>query len=702
MSTSTAGLNTAQNSAVTNTDGPLLVLAGAGTGKTRVITHRIARLLSKRVPASAILAMTFTNKAAAEMRTRIRELVPARKAEGLTIGTFHSFCVRALREHADRLDLHPNFGICDSDDQLVVMKQALRELQIPEAELPPRLCLARVSLLKSRMISPETLQSGGNGIDNDIGRAYARYDAGLRTSRLMDFDDLLLYMVKLLGDKTSLRAFQKRFQYLLIDEYQDTNAPQYEIVRRIGAVHRNVCVVGDDDQSIYGWRGADMTKILNFEKDFPKAVVVRLETNYRSTPQIVAGANLVIRNNPGRHEKTLRAHDKDGEAIRIKRLLDEEAEAAFVVDDIAERVRSRRMRLGQFAILFRTAVQPRIIEMQLRQHGMPYRLVGGMSFFDHKEVRDILSYLRLVANPSDELSLLRVINTPPRGIGASTVEKMMSLAAQQRASLVDVLRDESTALRPTTRASVDRFLGMLDSLRRDHPADGLVDLLKDLIRSVNYGEEIKRCYSDSATRTKRWDAVNEILNMAEVHGRQRSEATLTTFLEEVALSANDDRDDDRSSDDEVTLMTLHSAKGLEFGEVYLVGMEEGLLPHLRSIQDGGIEEERRLAYVGITRARHRLTLSYVQSRARYGNREASLPSRFLYEVQGKEAPAELMEHISRIGTSVANESAPATPRATGTKKGKPNRKPGSKRSESKPRTDRRKAAASKKRVSTKG
>lgn len=600
-------------------------------------------MIARGIPSTSILAMTFTNKAAGEMKERIARLVPGAAAGGLTVGTFHSFCVRALRQHADKAGVRRNFGICDADDQLVAVKQAMRQLSIPEMKINPRVCLARISLLKNRLVVAKELIGSSDDWEDIIGRVYQQYDRGLHASGVLDFDDLLLHMVGLLKDPAALKWFQKRYQYLLIDEYQDTNGPQYEIVRQIGGKHRNVCVVGDDDQSIYGWRGADVSKILNFEKDFPKAVVVRLETNYRSTNEILEGANLVIRNNGSRHEKTLRSAAGSGAPIRIMKTADEEIESSFVVDDLVNRARDTKSQLGEFAILFRTQVQPRLFEMQLRQKGIPYNLVGGLSFFDRKEVRDVLAYLRMIANPADELSLLRVINTPPRGVGTTSVEKALAIAAEKRMPLASVFMDgeQYPAIPPGSVAAVKQFLGMLHNLRGMTAGPQLVELVKRLLVDVKYADEIVRCYPDEPSRTARWEAINEIMNMAEIHVRQRKGANLASFLEDLTLSANEETEEEAETrSDRVTLMTLHSAKGLEFGEVYLVGMEEGLLPHSKSIQDGGIEEERRLAYVGITRARRRLTLTYAASRARYGKREGTNPSRFLYEVRGKQAPVQ--------------------------------------------------------------
>jgi len=646
MSKFLKGLNPEQRKAVMTTKGPVLVLAGAGTGKTRVITHRIAYMLSKGVSPKSILAMTFTNKAAGEMKERIGRLAPKSSVGDLTVGTFHSFCVKALRRFGDRVGLRKSFAICDAPDQFVAMKNALRDLGIRETTIQPRVCLGRVSLLKNRLVNPKQLLKSDDDWEAMIGRAYARYDEGLRASGLLDFDDLLLYTVKLLKDKKTLAQFRKRYRYIFVDEYQDTNGPQYEIIRQIGGKHHNVCVVGDDDQSIYGWRGADVSKILHFEDDFPEAVVIRLETNYRSTDEILEGANALIRNNLSRHEKSLHSAAGGGEPISIVRLEDENTEAQFVVDDIQRRAREDSVPLGDFAVLFRTQVQPRLFEMQLRQEQIPYTLVGGMSFFDRKEVRDVLAYLRLVANPADELSLLRVINVPPRGIGATTVKKALAIAADQRLSLAEVFMrgDEFPGLNPSAVGAAREFLDTLGGLGKLSSGRHLVELVKQLLLAVKYGDEIQRCYPDPETQTSRWDALNEIMNMAEMHLRRKRGATLSTFLEDLALSAAEDSEEsDEPGDRGVTLMTLHSAKGLEFGRVYLVGAEEGLLPHARSVQDGAIDEERRLAYVGVTRAKRRLTITFTASRAKYGQRVGTIPSRFLYEIRGKKAPVEQME-----------------------------------------------------------
>ncbi len=627
------GLNPEQRRAVTTAGGPLLVLAGAGTGKTRVITTRIAHLLGRGVPARAILAVTFTNKAAREMRDRVAGLVGA-AAKELTVSTFHSFCVRVLRQHAEKLGLSPRFTICDEADQLAAVKGALRELHIAEAKIHPRVALSRISLLKNRLVAPDrALKDAGDDVDELVARAYRSYDAHLRRSRTVDFDDLLLRTVELLEKHDDVRKrLQERYRHLLVDEYQDTNGVQYEILRLLAGKDRNLCVVGDDDQSIYGWRGADVRKILGFARDFRDAAVVRLETNYRSTEAILEAANAVIQHNPARHEKTLRPSCGAGEPVRVLETEDEEHEASLVVDEIAA---SRRF--SDVAILFRTATQPRAFEMRLRAARIPYELVGGMSFFDRKEVRDVLAYLRLAANPDDEASLLRVVNVPPRGIGKTSLERIVAEATRRGATAGAVIDRGLDGVAPEVIETARAFRKTLAGLDARIPEVGLVQSVRELLLAVGYPSEVERCYDDPIARQTRWASVEEVVNMAENYVRRTQGPTLGGFLEEVTLSAEDVPDEEAPTRDAVMLMTLHAAKGLEFERVYLVGVEEGLLPHKRSIAEDTVEEERRLMYVGITRAKRLLTITRALSRASYGERRACLPSRFLAEM--RERPA---------------------------------------------------------------
>jgi DNA helicase-2/ATP-dependent DNA helicase PcrA len=648
-----SGLNPAQLKAATTTEGPLLVLAGAGTGKTRVITTRIAYLLSRGVHASNVLAMTFTNRAAREMRERVNRLV-GKQGEELTVGTFHSFCVRALRENAKLVGLPVTFTICDASDQLAAIKSVMRELRVHESAMHPAAVQARISLAKNRL---ETQNDVSHDLVADV---WTRYQEYLTRTRSVDFDDLLLMTLRLLQSSSEVKSrFRDRYRYVLVDEYQDTNRPQYEIVREICSGHRNICVVGDDDQSIYGWRGADIQKILGFDRDFKGATVVRLETNYRSTTPILDAANAVIRQNPSRHEKTLHSARGDGSPVRLTRLRDEMMEAQFVVEEIQKLVRRGESKLEDIAVLFRTQVQPRAFEAELRGAGIPYVLVGGMSFFDRKEVRDVIAFLKLVVNPDDETAFLRIINTPPRGIGKTTIDKAVE-AATERGVSVRVVFDGGADLPPAAEEGYHRLRNVISQTSLADNGGDLVAGLKELLDRLDYRAEVRRLYPDPMTREARWAAVEEVFNFAENYSRKKAQPTLSGFLEELALSSGDDVEDRRDDPGHaVTLMTLHSAKGLEFPHVFLVGLEEGLLPHARSVEEGGVEEERRLAYVGITRAMKTLTISYCAERAKYGKRAAAMPSRFLFEMRGKEPPD---DWVAVEASSAAVEETPARAR----------------------------------------
>jgi DNA helicase-2/ATP-dependent DNA helicase PcrA len=637
-------LNPEQRRAVEVTEGPVLVLAGAGTGKTRVITHRIAYLLAQGHPPQHVLAMTFTNKAAGEMRERVGGMVSREKAKDLTIGTFHAFCVRFLRRYAAEIGLPGGFAIADESDQLAAVKGVLRELRVPDAAMKPEAVLARISLAKNRMKTwGELVDSSDDDRDQLVGRAWKGYDEALRRSRTLDFDDLLVFTLRALQEHSAVRdRIRDRFRYVMVDEYQDTNGVQYEIVRQIAGGHRNLCVVGDDDQSIYGWRGADVRKILDFEKHFPGAVVVRLERNYRSTAQILDAANAVIRNNPSRHEKSLRSELGAGDPVLFQVLEDEEGEAEYVVKEIQTAVQSGRARPSDFAILFRTAVQPRAFEAKLRARNVPYVLVGGMSFFDRKEVRDVVAFLKLVQNPDDEMSLLRVVNVPPRGVGATTVDRVLEYATAHGVSAGKAFdeAEKIEGLPPAAVAAVAALRAKLRAMGEPEPGKTLVDLMRRLIREVNYADEIQRNYPDPRDADVRWAAVMEVVNFAENHVRRRgAEASLASFLEELTLNGQEDKNDkDAARRECVTLMTLHAAKGLEFPRVFLVGCEEGILPHQRSVAEDTVEEERRLMYVGVTRAQRRLVVTHCSERARYGRRSACMPSRFVFEIQGTKPP----------------------------------------------------------------
>ncbi len=639
------GLNPEQREAVVTIQGPLLVLAGAGTGKTRVITVRIAWMLAHGVKPENVLAMTFTNKAAGEMRERVAGLVGAERAKLLTVGTFHAFCARFLREHAAEAGLSKTFAIADEGDQASALRGALRELAVAEAAVQPSYAQSRISLAKNRLQTPESfLNDASDDREELIGRAWLRYEERLRRSNQLDFDDLLVFTVRVLASKKAVREkLEERFRYVSVDEYQDTNAPQYEILRLIAKRHANLCVVGDDDQSIYGWRGADVQKILGFEKDFKGAKVVRLETNYRSTRQVISAANAVIKNNPKRHEKELRSAFGEGEHVMVVAAEDEMAEADHVVREIQSLVRAQRATLRDFAILFRSAVQTRPFEAALRARAVPYHLVGGMSFFDRKEVRDVLAYLKLAANPKDESALMRVINTPPRGVGKTTIERLLEVTAAKQEGVPDLLQrgEEVDGVPPPVLAGLRAFQANLTDLGRSDPGKALVGMISRVLETVGYKGEVERNYPDKLECEQRWQSVMEVLNFAENYVRRSSKPTLAGFLEELTLSAEDRQDSDKETKGEkVTLMTLHAAKGLEFFRVYLVGLEEGILPHQRAVEEGSVEEERRLAYVGVTRAQRFLTITWSRSRSKYGKRAESFASRFLYEMRNETPPKE--------------------------------------------------------------
>jgi DNA helicase-2/ATP-dependent DNA helicase PcrA len=640
-----ASLNPEQRAAVVTTEGPVLVLAGAGSGKTRVITVRIAYLLSKGVAPSAVLAMTFTNKAAAEMRERVAKLVGKERAKELTVGTFHAFCARLLREYGAQLGIGANFAICDSSDQQSAIKSALRELRVGEAVIQPSALQAKISLAKNQLLDAETLlKQAGDDKDELVGRAWLKYDEHLRRNRTLDFDDLLLYALKLLREHTTVRdALRKRYRYVMVDEYQDTNGPQYEIVRELAGGHKNLCVVGDDDQSIYGWRGADITKILSFDKDYAKTKVVRLETNYRSTAEILSAANRVIRNNPNRHPKELRSALGPGIPVSIVKAEDETAEAEHVVREIKTLIAQKKAQLSDFAILFRTGQQPRPFEAALRAQQLPYDLVGGMSFFDRKEVRDVLAYLKLVVNPADEMSLLRIVNCPPRGVGKTTLDKVVEYATAEGISAAAAF--ERGASIPDVNQDAIAVVGRLREELSAHAAAGmerdLPGAIQRLVERVGYRAEVERCHPEPLARDSRWAGVTEIYDFAANYQRRARKPSLAGFLEELTLRSSDEHESkDGKERAAVMLMTLHAAKGLEYPRVYLVGLEEGLLPHARSAAEGSLEEERRLMYVGITRAQRVLTITWAKERAKFGKRMSSMPSRFLYEVKGEAPPAD--------------------------------------------------------------
>jgi DNA helicase-2/ATP-dependent DNA helicase PcrA len=636
-------LNRPQRDAVTTLSGPLLVLAGAGTGKTRVITFRIARLIQNGTMPSRILAVTFTNKAAREMRERAQKLLGRRKKgdKPPEISTFHSLCVRVLRRHARVLGYPEAFTIYDRGDQEMLARNALRDVRVGHETLKPGDLLGYIGNWKSQGVRADAaFDAAAKDKAQLAAMAYGKYQAALKATGAMDFDDLLLCTEELFVKHPEVRfAEASRFDHLLIDEYQDTNGLQYRIIKSLADRHRNLCVVGDDDQSIYGWRGAEVTHILSFQNDWPEAKVVRLEDNYRSKAPILELANTLIAHNSTRHKKVLRPSRDGGIPPKIVRFDNETAEAEEVVRDIRLRLDvtdGPRTAPSDIAILFRTNEQPRAFELELRRAKVPYVLVGGMSFYDRKEVRDVLSYLRVLANPNDEVSLLRIINVPSRGIGASTIEALLERAVSAGKPLWQVLPDSLGDIPTLMAQRIADFCKLIDQYRGRLGEQPLADMMKELLATIDYKSELTRAYKTPADVESRWNTVEELINSAALYTERAETPSLLGFLEEATLADRDDFDDDKKERHALTLMTLHSAKGLEFPHVYLIGMEEGLLPHQRSILDGrSIEEERRLCYVGVTRAQDTLVLSFCRERMKWGKPRPSIPSRFLMEMRGE-------------------------------------------------------------------
>ncbi|MCH8043348.1 MAG: UvrD-helicase domain-containing protein, partial [Planctomycetes bacterium] len=636
-------LNPPQREAVSTLSGPLLVLAGAGTGKTRVVTYRIARLIKQGIRPSRILAVTFTNKAASEMQQRCAALLGRRQEEKPEISTFHSLCVRILRRQIDALGYPKQFAIYDRGDQEGLARAALRELRIANESLRPRDLLYFVGTWKSRGVGPNEAAAMAETDKEHLAAAgFRRYQKSLKAVGAVDFDDLLVLVDQLFAEFPDVRREEAaRFDHLLVDEYQDTNITQYRIIKALALPHRNLCVVGDDDQSIYGWRGAEVEHILRFGRDWPDARVVRLEDNYRSTEEILRVANRLIAFNKTRHDKVLRAARRGGERPALWQLPTEEDEAEAVVKDIKTRLTQSGIEPRDFAILFRTNEQPRAFETALREADVPYVLIGGMSFYDRKEVRDVLAYLKVLASGKDEVSLLRIINTPPRGIGQSSVAALMEEAVSRGKPLGELLSSARRIDAVTTKAAeaIERFFRLIESYRaRARRGGSLVKLTTALIDEIGYREELTRLYKDPKDQQTRWAAVEEVINALGAYERKAERPTIKGFLDQLALEDRDDDDkDDQLRRNAVALMTLHSAKGLEFPQVYLVGLEEGMLPHRRSVEadEAAIEEERRLCYVGLTRAQDRLTLSLSLSRMKWGKPRETDPSRFLYELTGQ-------------------------------------------------------------------
>ena len=639
----TYGLNPQQAEAVINTEGPMLIMAGAGSGKTKVLTCRVANLLQKGVRPYRILAITFTNKAASEMRERVNNMSgPA--AKDVWLFTFHAFCARFLRMEIDKLPGYGgNFAIYDTADSQNLIKQILKEMNLDDKRFQPSGILSRISNAKNALQDAAAFaRQAGDFYEQKVADIYSRYEQKLQLNNALDFDDLLMLSIKLLQENKEVREkYQDRFDYLLVDEYQDTNHAQYLLTKFLAAKHRNICVVGDADQSIYGWRGADIQNILDFEKDYPDAKVIKLEQNYRSTQIILDAANAVIENNTGRKPKNLWTENKSGADIIYFQAVDERDEARFVIEQLQNLQRTENKKLGDMAILYRTNTQSRIFEEMLIKSGISYNMVGGLKFYERKEIKDIIAYLRVIFNPADSLSLLRIINVPKRGIGDASLAKIQAYAAANNVSLFEAVSNAAAIDGLSSRfvSKLDDLAGIIFELMNLASEAPVEDLIDRVLRDTGYLEELENERTPQAQ--SRIDNLHELISVAQEFAASEEENNLENFLAHVALVS--DIDDTELGEDAITLMTLHSSKGLEFPVVFLVGMEEGLFPHARTLMDETeIEEERRLCYVGITRAKEKLFLSSTKMRTIYGNTVTYPPSRFLQEI-----PARLVKTIKR-------------------------------------------------------
>ncbi|MBR0463244.1 MAG: UvrD-helicase domain-containing protein [Clostridia bacterium] len=624
------GLNPPQREAVMAGDGPLLLLAGAGSGKTRVLTQRIARLIEDGVRPWAILAITFTNKAAREMQNRVRALI-GDQADDVWVSTFHACCARILRRDIDKLGYERSFSIYDDDDQMSALKAITKSMGVDDKRLTAREIKSCISDAKNRLLSPqEWMKESDHQHAKTIARVYARYDETLKASNALDFDDLILKTILLLTEHPPvLDYYRQKFDHILVDEYQDTNMAQYELIRLLSGAKRNVCVVGDDDQSIYTWRGADIRNILEFEKDFPGCRVIKLEQNYRSTGNILDAANHVIAFNTSRKDKALWTEEDEGEKIQVYRAQDERDEAVWVARQVLK-WQGEGQSIGDAAILYRTNSQSRVLEEAMVSMGVPYRVYGGMKFYDRMEVRDLIAYLRALYNPTDDRAVLRIINTPRRGIGDSTVAALQAYAEREGVSLLVAAMSAGEIELPSRAAgAVTKFSTLMEELMLLVETQRPDALLKTVIEKTGYRAQFEGKTDDESV--SRLENIGELENAVAEYLQRDAEGTLGGFLENVSLVT--DTDSMAQQPEVLTLMTLHSAKGLEFGLVVITGMEEGIFPTSRSLYDQEkMEEERRLCYVGITRAKKRLCLSWALTRSLYGQRETSMRSRFLDEL----------------------------------------------------------------------
>ncbi len=633
------GLNEPQRTAAEHNYGPLLILAGAGTGKTRVVTTRIAGMLYNGIPAKQILAVTFTNKAAAEMHERVNDMVEGNMAQDVMICTFHSLCVRILRTCIERLGYKKNFSIYTQGDQIALLKQIILRKAAKDENMDARMANSLISNAKN---TGTTVSDDPNSLISEI---YTAYQQELKTFNAVDFDDLMILAVKVLNEHEDIRMmWQRRFRFVMVDEFQDTNNLQMQLLKLVVNQENNICVVGDDDQSIYGWRGADITNILDFERFYPNPQIVKLEENYRSRNRILRLANSVIRHNLDRREKTLWSSQGDGDLIRISAMPDAETEAEWVIGEIMEEHRMQNRQWEDFAILFRTNTQSRVMENQLRENEIPYRVIGGQSFYDKREIKDLISYLNVLVNPDDDVSLLRIFNTPPRGIGAGTVEHATQYSIEHNVSIFDAIQEEGFLDMCSSRArnSLETFTEMIHRYAdvANTRTGNYATLTEDLIAEIEFDEYLKRTCKKEDEAIKRRENVQELVDSMYDFRAKRGK-NLRKFLDSCSLAS--DKEDDKDGGNGVSLITMHASKGLEFPVCHIIGMEEGILPHSRSVDEGTKDEERRILYVAITRAKEKLTISWCHTRKKWGDKIPCMPSSFFKEmdkVEVEEIPYE--------------------------------------------------------------
>ncbi|SDC09389.1 ATP-dependent DNA helicase PcrA [Pelagirhabdus alkalitolerans] len=655
------GLNKEQAQAVKHTEGPLLIMAGAGSGKTRVLTHRIAYLLDEKgIAPHNVLAITFTNKAAREMKDRVTHLIGP-EAMSMWVSTFHSMCVRILRRDADRIGIERSFTILDSSDQLTVIKNVLKDLNIDKKQFEPRGMLAGISNAKNQLKTVEQVEKeASNYYEKVVAQVYRAYQKTLRKNQSLDFDDLIMQTIVLFERLPEvLEYYQRRFQYIHVDEYQDTNYAQYKLVKQLAEKYQNLCVVGDSDQSIYRWRGADITNILSFEKDYPNARVVLLEQNYRSTQSILNAANAVIGHNDDRKPKKLWTDNQAGSKLYYHQAASEKHESLYIADQIERYVQEGTFSYRDMAILYRTNAQSRSIEETFVKSNIPYQMVGGTKFYDRKEIKDLLAYLRLIVNPDDDLSFARVVNEPKRGVGKTSMEKLERYAAEQDISLYEATQEiDFVGLSKRATQALNDFGQMIKQYVQQTEFLTATDMVTEVLEKTGYEERLQKERTIEAE--SRLENINEFKTVTQQFEKEAEDKTLVAFLTDLALISDIDRmDDDPDADNKVTMMTLHAAKGLEFPVVFLAGMEENIFPHSRSLFDTEeMSEERRLAYVGITRAEKALHLTHAQMRTLYGRTQVNAMSRFIDEIpkdliEGREekAPRQFNEPLKQSTSS---------------------------------------------------